>query len=66
VDIVNDVFQDMTNNGIQDAVILTPKNYAALKLSKLILEKIPATTKTYLSSDSAVCDNPEEQTNYPT
>jgi hypothetical protein len=65
IDIVKDVFQDMTSPDIQDTVILTPKNDAALKLNKLILDKIPTTTQTYLSSDSAICENPTEQTNYP-
>ncbi|XP_064643567.1 ATP-dependent DNA helicase PIF1-like [Lineus longissimus] len=65
VDIVNDVFQDMTSPVIQDTVLLTPKNEDALKLNKLILDKIPTTAQTYISSDSAICEDPTEQTHYP-
>ncbi|XP_064638315.1 ATP-dependent DNA helicase PIF1-like [Lineus longissimus] len=54
----------MNSNDIHDTVILTPKNDATLTLKNLILEKIPAPPKIYHSSDSALCENPEEQTNY--
>jgi hypothetical protein len=63
---VDEVFSDVFNpRNITNTVILTPTNETSLRLNDKVLQKLPGLQKEYLSSDSAICHDPEEATNYP-
>ena len=65
-DIVDAIFDDMTNSNIVNMVILTPTNEKALDLNnKVLTKKVPGEVKVYLSADKAVCDDEIEADNYP-
>ena len=62
--IIDSVFDDLTSD-ITKRIILTPKNDASLLLNKQVLDRLPGEQRIYLSVDQAICDNKEEQQNYP-
>ena len=62
--IIDSVFDDLTSD-ITKRIILTPKNDASLLLNKQVLDRRPGEQRIYLSVDQAICDNKEEQQNYP-
>ena len=62
--IIDNMFDDPVYN-MTDRVILTPKNDASLLLNKQVLERLPGDQHVYLSVDKVICDDNEEQQNYP-
>lgn len=66
-DIVNAVFSDVTNpQHLSSTVILATTNDTTLHLNDLIISKLPGQSRTYLSTDQAICDVETEADNYPT
>ena len=62
--IIESIFDDPTVN-ITKRVILTPKNDASLLLNKQVLDRLLSEQRLYLSVDRVMCDDEEEQQNYP-
>ena len=62
--IIESVFDDPTVD-ITKRVILTPKNDASLLLNKQVLDRLQGEQRLYLSVDRVMCDDEEEQQNYP-
>ena len=62
--IIDSVFDD-PNVNMTKRVILTPKNDASLLLNKQVLDRLPGAQRLYLSVDRVMCDDNEEQQNYP-
>ena len=63
-DLIDSIFDDICYD-MTKRVILTPKNDASLQLNSEVLKKLPGTHHVYLSMDKVICDNEEEQQNYP-
>jgi hypothetical protein len=62
--IIDAVFPDLSSDFTKRA-ILTPKNDASLELNDQVLERLPGEKHVYLSADSVVADDENEQQNYP-
>ena len=62
--IIESIFNDPTVD-ITERVILTPKNDASLSLNKQVLDRLQGEQRLYLSVDRVMCDDEEEQQNYP-
>ena len=54
--------QDMS---LHHRAILTPKNDSSIQLNRQIIQKLPTPSRTYFSTDTIICDDPDEQNNYP-
>ena len=64
--IVDILFEDFSApTELADTVILTPTNEHALKVNAAIINKMPGSSKIYLSTDQAICDVEAEAENYP-
>ncbi|GBN45335.1 hypothetical protein AVEN_233026-1 [Araneus ventricosus] len=65
--IVDEMFgsfvSDMEN--LSEKAILCPKNEDSLKIDEQVLKKLPGQNKTYFSADSIICEDQEEQNNFP-
>ncbi|XP_071652233.1 uncharacterized protein [Temnothorax longispinosus] len=67
--IITEIFDDritMEQRENPDRAILCPKNEDTFKINDEILRLMEGEEKEYLSIDSIVSDNPQEQLNYPT
>ena len=62
--IIESVFDDPTVD-ITKRVILTPKNDPSLLLNKQVLDRLQGEQCLYVSVDRVICDDEEEQQNYP-
>ncbi|GBO15888.1 hypothetical protein AVEN_158199-1 [Araneus ventricosus] len=54
---------DMEN--LSEKAILCPKNEDTLKINEQVWKKLSGQNKTYFSSDSIICEDQEEQNNFP-
>ncbi|GBM90007.1 hypothetical protein AVEN_43453-1 [Araneus ventricosus] len=65
--IVDEIFglsvTDMEN--LSEKAILCLKNEDSLKINEQVLKKLPGQNKTYFSADSIICEDQEEQNNFP-
>ncbi|GBO40095.1 hypothetical protein AVEN_68650-1 [Araneus ventricosus] len=50
---------------LSEKAILCPKNEDSLKINERVLKKLPGQNKTYFSADSIICEDQEEQNNFP-
>lgn len=65
-DIVHAVFGHLQDSkSLENTIILTPKNDDALRMNDAIVKKMRGVQKTYLSIDSAICDDENEGNQYP-
>lgn len=68
--IVEDVFgniaESISSPQILDSAILAPKNDDCFQINNDILNRMPGNEKVYYSHDKVICDNEQEQNNYPT
>ncbi|XP_057297121.1 uncharacterized protein LOC130626027 [Hydractinia symbiolongicarpus] len=64
-DRIQAIFGDVAAADFRSRVILTPTNDEALEINDLILKTLPGETRTYVSIDSVLSDDPEELGMYP-
>ncbi|GBL79458.1 hypothetical protein AVEN_92621-1 [Araneus ventricosus] len=50
---------------LSEKAILCPKIEDSLKIDEQVLKNLPGQNKTYFSADSIICEDQEEQNNYP-
>ncbi|GBM58757.1 hypothetical protein AVEN_179313-1 [Araneus ventricosus] len=50
---------------LSEKAILCPKNEDSVKINEQVLRKLPDQNKTYFSADSIICEDQEEQNNFP-
>ena len=64
-DVIDTVLADLSSD-LTTTVLLTPKNEASLALlNNQVLNRLEGEKRLYLSVDRVVCDNKEEEQNYP-
>ncbi|GBN35336.1 hypothetical protein AVEN_228209-1 [Araneus ventricosus] len=50
---------------LSEKAILCPMNEDSLKINEQALKKLPGQNKMYFSADSIICEDQEEQNNFP-